>query len=94
MSEYVAPGGPGIRVDSALYPGCVVPPHYDSLIAKIIAFGDTREEAVARMNRALGECWIEGIKTNIALHRRILNDPAFLKGRYSTNFLEKFIAGE
>lgn len=94
VSDYLAPGGPGIRVDSALYPGCVVPPHYDSLVAKIIAFGDTRDEALARMNRALGECRIEGIKTNIPLHRRILNDPAFLKGRYSTNFLEKFIAGE
>ena len=92
--EYLPPGGPGIRVDSALYSGCAVPPHYDSLVAKIIAFGDTRDEAVARMNRALGECRIEGIKTNIPLHQRILNDPAFLKGRYSTNFLEKFIAGE
>jgi len=94
VTDYVAPGGPGIRVDSALYAGCVVPPHYDSLVAKIIAFGDTREEAIARMQRALGECRIEGIKTNIPLHRRILTDPAFLKGRYSTNFLEKFIAGE
>jgi acetyl-CoA carboxylase, biotin carboxylase subunit len=92
--EYLAPGGPGIRVDSALYSGCVVPPHYDSLVAKIIAYGDTRDEAVVRMNRALEECRIEGIKTNIPLQRRILNDPAFLKGRYSTNFLEKFIAGE
>jgi acetyl-CoA carboxylase biotin carboxylase subunit len=94
VTDYVAPGGPGIRVDSALCQGCVVPPHYDSLVAKIIAFGDTREEAVVRMQRALGECRIEGIKTNIPLHRRILSDPAFLKGRYSTNFLEKFIAGE
>jgi len=94
VTDFVAPGGPGIRVDSALYPGCVVPPHYDSLVAKIIAFGDTREEAVARMHRALEECRIEGIKTNIPLHLRILKDPAFLKGRYSTNFLEKFIAGE
>jgi len=94
VTDYLAPGGPGIRVDSALYSGCLVPPHYDSLVAKIIAFGDTREEAIARMQRALGECRIEGIKTNIPLHRRIVNDPAFLKGRYSTNFLEKFIAGE
>jgi acetyl-CoA carboxylase biotin carboxylase subunit len=94
VTVYTAPGGPGIRVDSALYAGCLVPPHYDSLIAKIIAHGDTRDEAIARMSRALEECCIEGIKTNIPLHQRILKDPAFLKGKYSTNFMEKFIAGE
>jgi acetyl-CoA carboxylase biotin carboxylase subunit len=94
VTHYAAPGGPGIRVDSALYDGCPVPPHYDSLIAKIIAYGESRDEAVARMRRALAECQIQGVKTNIPLHRRILDDPAFLKGKYSTNFLEKFIADE
>ena len=94
VTHYTPPGGPGIRVDSALYAGCPVPPFYDSLIAKIIAHGDTREEAMARMLRALGECEIRGVKTNIALHQRILQDAAFIKGKYSTNFLEKFIAGE
>ena len=90
VTHYTPPGGPGIRVDSALYADCPVPPHYDSLIAKIIAYGDTREEAVTRMNRALAECQIQGVKTNIPLQQRILNDPGFLKGKYSTNFLEKF----
>jgi acetyl-CoA carboxylase biotin carboxylase subunit len=94
VTHYAAPGGPGIRVDSALYDGCPVPPHYDSLIAKIIAYGESRDEAMARMRRALAECQIQGVKTNIPLHRRILDDPAFLKGKYSTNFLEKFIADE
>jgi acetyl-CoA carboxylase biotin carboxylase subunit len=94
VTHYTPPGGPGIRVDSALYANCPVPPHYDSLIAKIIAYGDTREEAVGRMTRALAECQIQGVKTNIPLHQRILNDPAFLKGKYSTNYLEKFTAGE
>jgi acetyl-CoA carboxylase biotin carboxylase subunit len=90
VTLYTPPGGPGIRVDSALYANCPVPPHYDSLIAKIIAYGDTREEAISRMARALIECQIEGVKTNITLHQRILNDPGFLKGKYSTNFIEKF----
>ena len=93
VTTFIAPGGPGIRVDSALYSQCPVPPHYDSLIAKIIAYGDTRDEAIARMRRALAECQIHGIKSNIPFHQRLLNDPAFIKGKYSTNFLEKFVAG-
>jgi acetyl-CoA carboxylase, biotin carboxylase subunit len=84
------PGGPGVRVDSAIEPGSVITSHYDSLIAKLIVHGLTREEALARMRRALDECVVEGIKTTIPLHRRILDDPDFQKGRFSTTFLERF----
>jgi acetyl-CoA carboxylase biotin carboxylase subunit len=84
------PGGPGVRVDSAIEPGSQVTSHYDSLIAKLIVHGMTREEALARMRRALDECVVEGIKTTIPLHRRILDDPDFQKGRFSTTFLERF----
>jgi len=85
-----SPGGPGVRVDTAIEPGSEITPHYDSLIAKLIVHGLTREEALARMRRALDECVIEGIKTTIPLHRRILDDPDFQKGRFSTAFLERF----
>jgi acetyl-CoA carboxylase biotin carboxylase subunit len=84
------PGGPGVRVDSAIEPGSEITSHYDSLIAKLIVHGLTREEALARMRRALDEYVVEGIKTTIPLHRRILDDPDFQKGRFSTTFLERF----
>ena len=77
-------------MDTAIEPGSEITPHYDSLIAKLIVHGATREEALARMRRALDECVIEGIKTTIPLHRRILDDPDFQKGRFSTAFLERF----
>jgi acetyl-CoA carboxylase biotin carboxylase subunit len=94
ITTYRVPGGPGVRVDSAAYAGCVIPPYYDSLVAKLIVHGDTRAEAIARMKRALGEFEIEGIKTTIPLHRRIMDDPNFVKGKYSTGFLERFLAVE
>jgi acetyl-CoA carboxylase biotin carboxylase subunit len=72
----------------------VIPPYYDSLVAKLIVHADTRPEAIARMKRALGEFEIEGIKTTIPLHRRIMDDPNFVKGKYSTGFLERFLAVE
>jgi acetyl-CoA carboxylase biotin carboxylase subunit len=86
------PGGLGIRVDAAIESGSVVVPHYDSLIAKLISHGRNRDEAIARMRRALEEFTIEGIKTTIPLHQRIMNDPDFQKGRVSTGFLERFTA--
>ena len=94
ITAYQVPGGPGVRVDSAAYVGCVIPPYYDSLVAKVIVHGDTRQEAVARMKRALAEFTIEGIKTTIALHRRIMDDQGFVKGRVSTGFLERFLSAE
>ena len=90
ITRFHPPGGPGVRVDTAIEPGSEITSHYDSLIAKLIVRGRTREEALARMRRALDECVIEGIKTTIPLHRRILDDPDFQKGRFSTAFLERF----
>ena len=86
------PGGPGIRVDSHIYNGYVVPPHYDSLLGKIIAFGETREHAIARLGIALSETVIEGIKTNIPLHQDLLRDAAFLRGGTTIHYLEEKLA--
>jgi acetyl-CoA carboxylase biotin carboxylase subunit len=86
------PGGPGIRVDSHAYAGYTVPPNYDSLIGKIIAYGDTREQAIARLSIALSETVIEGIKTNIPLHQDLLRDAAFLRGGTSIHYLEERLA--
>ncbi len=92
ITSYHMPGGPGIRVDSHAYNGYFVPPHYDSLIGKIIACGDTREQAIARLNIALSETVIEGIKTNIPLHQELLRDAAFLRGGASIHYLEQKLA--
>jgi acetyl-CoA carboxylase biotin carboxylase subunit len=86
------PGGPGVRIDTFAYEGCVVSPYYDSLVAKLMTYGRDREEAVARMRRALDVMVVEGIKTNIPLHRRILDDADFLAGRLDTRFMERFQA--
>ena len=94
ITFFLPPGGPGVRVDSAAYPGCLVPPHYDSLIAKLIVRGKTREEAISRMNRALGEFRIEGIQTTIPFHKKIFNHPDFIKGNFNTDFLEKISMGK
>jgi acetyl-CoA carboxylase biotin carboxylase subunit len=83
------PGGPGVRVDTAAYNGCVIPTHYDSLVAKLIVYGRDRNEAIARLRRALDEFIIEGIKTTIPFHKKVLNDPDFLKGAVTTGFVEK-----
>lgn len=83
------PGGIGVRVDSHIYTGYTVPPHYDSMIGKLITHGDTRESAIARMRTALGETLIEGIKTNIPLHQRLLDDSAFQEGGTNIHYLEK-----
>jgi len=84
------PGGPGVRVDTAAYNGCVIPSHYDSLVAKLIVYGRDRAEAIARMKRALDEFIIEGIKTTIPFHKRVLNDPEFASGNFNTGFVERF----
>jgi acetyl-CoA carboxylase biotin carboxylase subunit len=86
------PGGPGIRVDTHAYNGYFVPPNYDSLLGKIIAYGDTREQAIARLNIALSECVIEGIKTNLPLHQGLLHDAAYLRGGTSIHYLEEKLA--
>jgi len=91
VTKFCTPGGPGIRVDTAMDTSGVVSPFYDSMIAKLIAYGRDREEALARMRRALDEFVIEGIQTNIALHRRILDHPDFQKGPVSTRFLDRLL---
>jgi acetyl-CoA carboxylase biotin carboxylase subunit len=88
VTAYVAPGGPGVRVDSHCLAGYTVPPHYDSLVAKVITHGADRAEALARMRRAMAEFIVEGIKTTIPLHARLLADSRFVSADYSTTFLE------
>ena len=90
ITAFNIPGGPGVRVDTAVYPGYVVPPYYDSMIAKLIVHARTRELAIARMKRALEMMTIEGIKTTIPLHLKIMNDEKFQKGDFSTKFMEEF----
>jgi acetyl-CoA carboxylase biotin carboxylase subunit len=89
VSKIVFPGGPGIRVDTHLYAGATIPPYYDSMIAKIVAFGETREVAIARMERALRETLVEGVSTTIELCLEILAAPAFRSGRYDVEFIPK-----
>ena len=89
IAGFHMPGGPGIRVDTHVYHGYTVPPHYDSMIGKLISFGDTREQAIARMRTALTEMVVEGIKTNIPLHSDLMNDAAFFQGGTSIHYLEK-----
>lgn len=84
------PGGHGVRVDSHIYAGYTIPPNYDSMVAKLITMAQTREEAIAKMRRALSEFVIEGVKTTIPFHLRLMNDPDFIKGVYTTKFLETF----
>ena len=88
VTAYVPPGGPGVRVDSHCFTGYTVPPYYDSLVAKVIVHGADRAEALARMRRAVAEFIVEGIKTSLPLHARLLTDPRFTAGDYSTTFLE------
>ena len=88
------PGGKGVRIDSAIYHGYEVPPNYDSMLAKLIVYGKDREEAIAKMNSALGEFIIEGIDTNIEYHFEILKNKAFLEGSYNTGFIENLLKGD
>jgi acetyl-CoA carboxylase biotin carboxylase subunit len=84
------PGGHGIRVDSHIYAGYTIPPNYDSMVAKLITVAQTREEAIAKMHRALSEYFIEGVKTTIPFHLKLMKDEHFIKGDYTTKFLESF----
>jgi acetyl-CoA carboxylase, biotin carboxylase subunit len=92
ITAFNLPGGPGVRVDTYVYSGYLVPPFYDSMIAKVIVHARTRDLAIARMKRALGAMVIEGIKTTIPLHLRIMDDPKFRAGDISTGFMEEFLA--
>ncbi len=90
ITAFNIPGGPGVRVDTAVYPGYTVPPYYDSMIAKLIVHARTRDLAIARMKRALEMMVVEGIKTTIPLHLKIMNDENFQNGNFSTKFMEEF----
>ncbi|WP_095052956.1 acetyl-CoA carboxylase biotin carboxylase subunit [Pseudomonas sp. Irchel s3b2] len=94
VKHFHAPGGNGVRVDSHLYSGYAVPPNYDSLIGKLITYGATRDEAMARMRNALDEIVVDGIKTNIPLHRDLVRDEGFCKGGVNIHYLEHKLAGE
>src|SRR6476620_6683347 len=94
ITAYSAPGGLGVRVDSAAYENYVVLPHYDSLLAKLITFAENREIAIKRMSRALGEYVVQGIRTNIPFHKAALQEDAFIRGEYDTRFVERLQASE
>ena len=91
VNLFLPPGGKGVRIDSFIYPGFTISQYYDSMIAKIVVYGDTRLEAISRMSGALDECVIEGIETTIPLHKFILRDKDFIDGNFDTNYLEKLI---
>jgi acetyl-CoA carboxylase biotin carboxylase subunit len=88
IKMYLPPGGLGVRIDSAAYPGYTIPPYYDSMIAKVIAYGNTREEAISRMKRSLSEFVVEGIHTTIPFHLKLLEHEKFVEGNFNTKFLE------
>ena len=91
IQNYLAPGGIGVRIDSHLFTGYSIPPYYDSLVAKLIVHGDTREECISRLRRALSEYVITGIQTLIPLHQQLANDPDIIKGEYNIHWLEKWL---
>jgi len=92
ITSWHVPGGPGIRVDSHAYDGYFVPPHYDSMIGKVIAYGATRDQAIRRMQIALSEMVVEGIQTNIPLHRELMVDARFIEGGTNIHYLEHKLA--
>ena len=94
ITNFHSPGGHGVRVDTHVYAGYLVPPHYDSMIAKLICTGQTREEAISTMERALSEFVIEGIKTTIPFHIKLMKDPNFRAGNFTTKFMESFVFAE
>jgi acetyl-CoA carboxylase biotin carboxylase subunit len=94
IGNLFTPGGHGIRIDSHIYSGYIIPPNYDSMVAKLITVAQTREEAISKMYRALSEYVIEGVKTTIPFHLRLMQDENFRKGNYTTKFLEDFDLSE
>jgi acetyl-CoA carboxylase biotin carboxylase subunit len=94
VTAYHAASGQGVRVDSHVYAGYMIPPYYDSMIAKLICTARTREEAIKKMKRALDEYIIEGVKTTIPFHKKLMSDKRFLSGKFDTGFMEDFEIGE
>ena len=93
ISLYYAPGGRGVRLDSHVYAGYMIPPYYDSMIAKLVTVGSSRQSAIDRMQRALGEYIIRGVKTTIPFQSQILKDASFRAGQYNTGFVERLLDG-
>jgi len=93
IEELNLPGGFGVRVDTHIYPGYKISPYYDSMVAKLITYGNNRAEAISRMRRALDEFYVAPIKTTIPLHQQILENSLFVEGKISTHFLEKISLG-
>jgi len=91
ISNYIFPGGPGVRIDTGIYPGYTISPFYDSMIAKLIVIGNNRQEAIARMERALGEFVIDGVKSTIPFHAKVMADESYRKGEVNTNFIQERI---
>ena len=91
INEFHAPGGLGIRIDSALYTGYTVPPYYDSLVAKLVVHAKNRDDCIMRLKRALDEMVISGIETTIPLHQQIIESPTFISGDYDIHWLESFV---
>lgn len=91
ISQLMLPGGPGVRIDSGVYPGYIIPPFYDSMVAKLITWGIDRREAIERMKRALAEFYIEGIQTTIPFHKKVMKNKEFLRGQYTTDFVSEFM---
>jgi acetyl-CoA carboxylase biotin carboxylase subunit len=91
ITQLMLPGGPGVRIDSGVYPGYIIPPFYDSMVAKLITWGTDRREAVERMKRALVEFYIEGIHTTIPFHKKVMKNKEFLRGQYTTDFVSEFM---
>jgi acetyl-CoA carboxylase biotin carboxylase subunit len=94
IHAFSVPGGPGVRIDTAAHTECTIPPYYDSMIAKVIVHGRDRQEAIARMRRTLEMTVIEGIRTSIPLHLKILAEPDFQAGRISTSFMDRYQAAK
>src|SRR6185295_13186716 len=94
VTGFNLPGGIGVRVDTAAYTDCQIPPYYDSLVAKLITYGSDRAEAISRMNRALGMFVVEGIHTSIPLQQKVMQDPDFQAGDFDTNFIKRFMPAE
>ncbi|MCP5054323.1 MAG: acetyl-CoA carboxylase biotin carboxylase subunit [bacterium] len=92
VSQLILPGGPGVRIDSSVYPGYKIPPFYDSMAAKLITWGNNRREAIDRMKRALGEFRVEGLKTTIPFHQKVMSNKEFLKGQYTTDFIARYMS--
>jgi acetyl-CoA carboxylase, biotin carboxylase subunit len=93
VKTYFAPGGLGVRMDSAIYDGYVIPPYYDSLVGKLIVHGKDRDLAIARLRRALSELVVDGIDTTIPLFNALLDEPDIQRGKYNIHWLEKWLAG-